>query len=82
MILRLAISGRLGSHASRECEVEADFAIDRTNLFDFQSKPPRGIRSSYNIAEEFVRDFAEFVLLKGQKNAERSLVLARKPLIT
>jgi hypothetical protein len=50
---------------SSECGVEADFVIDysipRTNLFDFQPKPPRGIHSSYQIAEKFVDDLIESV---------------------
>jgi hypothetical protein len=47
------------------------YTVPRTNLFDFQPKPPRGIRSSYKIAEEFVDDLMKSVkverLLRGAR---------------
>jgi hypothetical protein len=72
IILRSTISGRWGSEASSECGVEADFVIDpRTNLFDFQPKPPSGIPSSYQIAKEFVDDLMKSVKVERLPTAER-----------
>jgi hypothetical protein len=34
-------------------------ALPRTNLLDFQLKPPRGIRSSCQIADEFEDDLTD-----------------------
>ena len=75
----------IGYHRARDFVQSGFVALitePRTNLFDFQPKPPRGTRSCCKIADELEDDLVDDRVPNCRKTAGRSPVLARKTTMT